>query len=444
MNGARSKRFAAALLAAALLMASPPAGAADNGAAESLNERIARAKPGDTIVLAPGFYEGPVVIDRPLVLRSSGEGQAVLRNESRQPALTVASEDVTVAGLAIEDEARKEAPSVLVTGRGAWLHDLHVRTGSDGIAIRDADGVRVSGCVVEWAPAGVRTADKGNGIDLFNAHGAELRGNVIRDVHDGIYIENSDDVTVTGNRIENSRYGIHTMYANRTVIQGNYGQRNVTGAMVMAARNTEISGNTFTKQSENVHSQGLLLYDAHDTRVTGNLAEGNRVGFYVELSTNNVFAQNRILNNYMGLQLIEAENNLLTENLFAGNVAHALAKDSTANNLDGNHWDTFRGLDTDGDGRSEMGYAINPFFQGLTAKRPAFQIFFQSPGMVFLEGLYQADKGTWAMDGSPLMKRPETLRAGEGAADARQTGLAGLILTSGAVLILIWARRRDA
>jgi len=444
MNGARSKTFAVALLAAALLMAPLPAGAADGGGAETLMERISRAQPGDTIVLAPGFYEGPVVIDRPLVLRASGEGEAVLRNESPQPALTIVAADVTVTGIVIEDEARKEAPTVLVTGRGALLHDLRIRTGSDGIVIRDADGVRVSGCVVEWAPAGVRTADKGNGIDLFNAHGAELAGNVVRDVHDGIYIENSDDVMVTGNRIENSRYGIHTMYANRTVIRGNAGHRNVTGAMVMAARNSEIAGNTFTKQSENVHSQGILLFDAHDTRVTGNLAEGNRVGLYVELSTNNYFSQNRILNNYIGLQLIESENNLLTENLFAGNVAHATAKDSTANNLDGNYWDTFRGLDTDGDGRSEMGYAINPFFQGLTAKRPAFQIFFQSPGMVFLEGLYQADKGTWTQDGSPLMERPETLRTDEGAADVRQTGLAGLILTAGAALILIWARRRDA
>jgi nitrous oxidase accessory protein len=433
-----------ALLLAAGVLAAAQGVVAEAAASSPLQERISKAQPGETIVLEPGIYEGPVAIDRPLTLRADREGASVIRNTSQDTALSITAENVAVIGLRIEDEMLKEAPTVLVRGRNARLEGLSILTGADGIAIRDAEGVHVSGTVVEWAPEGVPTADKGNGIDLYHAHQAVLTGNVIRNVHDGIYIENSDGTIVTENRIESSRYGIHCMYTKGTVIRDNDGDRNVTGAMVMAARHTEVSGNTFTKQSENVHSQGILLFDTHESKVMENRIEGNRVGLYVELSTNNVFERNSILNNYIGLQLLESENNSLTENLFAGNVANAAAKDSQNNNLSGNFWDAFRGLDTDGDGRSDISYAINPFFQGLSGKRPAFQLFFQSPGMVFLEGLYQADKSTWALDDSPLMKQPEKLRQQTAAGDVRQTGLAGLLLAAMAATILIWARRKRA
>ncbi|GIQ65953.1 hypothetical protein PACILC2_45210 [Paenibacillus cisolokensis] len=401
-----------------------------------------QAKPGETIDLQPGTYEGPITINKPLTLRPEREGEVILRNGSLQPAISISADQTTVAGLHIIDEAVKEAPTVLVTGDRVVLEGLQIRTGADGIVVRDADEGVVTRTTIDWAAEGVRMADKGNGIDLFNAHRWRMLDNTIRDVHDGIYMESSDNASVSGNVIERSRYGVHCMYTKGTMIERNVGMLNVTGAMVMTARQVSVTGNTFAKQSENVNSQGILLYDAHETIVADNTVDGNRVGLYVEQSTGNRLENNRISYNFIGIQLLESHENTITANQFFGNVADAQARGSESNALSGNYWDSFRGIDADGDGKSDISYAINPFFQGMTQKRPAFQLFFQSPGMVFLEGLYQTERDRWSTDSAPLMAPPDgglQIGAMDGGSE---TGVAGFVLLGCSSLLFYRMRRR--
>lgn len=431
-----------ALLALAACLPSGQARAEQD--AVSLQAVLDKAGPGETIVLKPGTYEGPITIDKPLTLRSEQEGAAVLRSAGMRPAVSIEADGTTVAGLSIVDETVKEAPTVLVTGHRVVLEDLRIRTGADGIAARDADEGTVTRTTIDWAADGVRMADKGNGIDLYNAHRWRMTDNTIRDVHDGMYMENSDEAFVAGNVIERSRYGVHCMYTKGTVIERNEGNLNVTGAMVMTARQVSVTGNTFTKQSENVNSQGILLYDAHETMVADNTVDGNRVGLYVEQSTANRLENNRVSYNFIGLQLLESSGNTVAGNQFLGNVADAQARGSESNALTGNYWDSFRGIDADGDGRSDISYAINPFFQGLTQKRPAFQLFFQSPGMVFLEGLYQTGRDRWATDTAPLMALPDSApQAEQRPAGGSGTGLAGFALLACTVLFIYSMRRRS-
>lgn len=66
----------------------------------------------------------------------------------------------------------------------------------------------------------------------------------------------------------------------------------------MGVDDAVVTGNQFVKQSENVNSQGLLLFDVHTSRVDDNIVEGNRVGFYMEDSSDNVLSNNRVLRNY--------------------------------------------------------------------------------------------------------------------------------------------------
>lgn len=419
------------------------AAAADEQAAfVPLQSIVDQAEPGETITLAPGVYEGPVKISKPLALRGEEGGKVSVVNRSDQPAVWIGADGVVLENLAVIDETVKESPAVLVNGDGARLDQLTIRTGSDGIALRDVAGGTVSRTAVEYVPDNVPMADRGNGIDLFNAQRVEIADNLIRNVHDGIYVEQSDDTVITGNRVELSRYGIHLMYTENTVIENNEGDRNITGAMVMAARNVRVSGNTFTKQSENVHSQGILLFDAHDSLFTGNVVEGNRVGFYVEESANNRIEGNLVKNNFIGLWLLNAGDNVLTSNVLIGNVTDAQASGSDSADIDGNYWDSFRGLDLNGDGKSELGYAIRPFFQELVGKKPQFQLFFGSPGMMFLENLYQADRDSWTTDRTPLMAPPDIGGEQQQPAGGVWTGITGLALSIGTMMIIWFARRR--
>jgi nitrous oxidase accessory protein len=408
-----------------------------------LQTLVDRAEPGAEVLVPAGTYEGPVTIDQPLTMRPAGDGAVVLVNHSGEPALTIRGDGSTVAGLEIRDESLKETPTVLVTGDRVVLEDLRIRTGAVGIAVQEADDGAVTGAVIEWAAPDVHLADRGNGIDLYRAHRWRLEDNAIRDVHDGIYIERSDDTRVAANSIERSRYGIHLMYTNGTVVEGNVGTANITGAMVMVARQVSVTGNTFAKQSENVYSQGILLYDVQESVVADNTVDGNRVGMYVERSSGNRVADNRIRYNFLGLQLLESSGNTFTANQFIGNALEALASGSEDNDLAGNYWDGFRGIDADGDGRSDLPYAINPFFQHLTMRQPAFQLFFQSPGMVFLEGLYRFDRRDWTTDAAPLMAPTDSGAQAFGSQGGAATGVMGVVLLGGAVWIWFIMRRRQ-
>ncbi|WP_168121203.1 NosD domain-containing protein [Paenibacillus sp. HB172176] len=411
----------------------------------SLQEMINETKAGDILRLPAGSYSGAVVIDKPLTI--AAEEGAVLRIEEGlvETALTIKADHVSISGLRIEDGTVKEQPTLMVEGDYAKLENVTILTGSFGIQLRSANEAKISHTRIEWIGlVGGREPEifqKGNGIDLYESDGNLLIDNIITGMHDGIYLENSDDNQVLENRFEELRYGVHCMYTKNILIRDNIGTRNVTGAMIMGVQNVEVSHNTFTKQSENVNSQGILLFDAHHSLIESNQVEGNRVGVYVEESSENEIANNEILSNFIGIQMLNAEDNTVKANRFIGNVANAEARNSANNILDRNYWDTFSGIDTDGDGSSDISYAINPFFQTLIKQKPGFQLFFQSPGMMFLENLYRSGSESWPRDQHPLMK------PGDGSVNAMQnslkkTGLAGGMLLIAAIYLIIMGVRR--
>jgi len=433
------------LFASSMQVGQAQALAEQTAAGLPLQDILDQAVPGETVILPSGIYEGPIRISKPLTILAEQEGEVILRNDCLQTAVTIEADGTILSGIHIEDEALKEEPTVLVTADSVRLENLHIRTGAHGIAARDASNGTVSGTTIVWAPPGIRMADKGNGIDLLVSHRWQLTNNAIRDVHDAIYLESSNDGVITDNVVENSRYGIHTMFSKRTVIERNVGRMNVTGAMVMTAEHTSVRDNTFVKQSENVNSQGILLYDAHEITVSDNTVEGNRVGIYVEQSTGNWLEGNRVSSNFIGLQLVDASGNEIRANRFIGNVTDAQARGSKHNTIAGNYWDSFEGIDADGDGTSDIAYAINPFFASVAQKRPAFQLFFQSPGMVFLESLFQSGREGWSRDSSPLMVPPaDGSRSGTAEGSRAMTGWTGLVLLGCTSIFILMMRRRKA
>ncbi|WP_166240081.1 right-handed parallel beta-helix repeat-containing protein [Paenibacillus turpanensis] len=412
----------------------------------SLQARIDAAKENDTLLLEAGHYEGPIAISKTLHLKVAEGTEVVLVNSSEAPAVHISANGVSIEGLNIRDEALKKEPTVLVQADGVRLERLQIQTGAYGIKMIEADRSEILHSTVVWAGGtgdSVKLSDKGNGIDLYESHGNRLAGNRISGMHDGIYLENSDENRIESNYFEGLRYGVHCMYTKGTSIRQNIGVLNITGAMVMAVQNVELIGNTFEKQSENVNSQGILLFDAHRSVVQNNRVEGNRVGLYVEQSADNVIKGNDVIGNFIGLQLLDAKQNHFTENNFIGNVVPAEAKNSVGNAVNGNYWDSFQGIDADGDGKSNIAFAMNPFFLSLSKARPGFQLLFQSPGMVFLEGLYQSERNTWTSDASPLMNpAPSSNVIMEGKTSAVPGIVGGLLLILAAATILI-ARRRE-
>ncbi|WP_238651807.1 right-handed parallel beta-helix repeat-containing protein [Paenibacillus piscarius] len=370
-----------------------------------LQPMIDSASNGESITLAPGTYLGPIHIDKKLTINGNGEATILNTLANEQVAVLIRAAGVQLENLNIQQNNGGEAAAVRVEADRVTLKGLTIHTAGFGVVLREANGGFISMNKIRWfIPKGEAPGTRGNGIDLYNSHGTEIRENEISYLRDGIYLENSRNTVVDQNKLSYLRYGVHCMYINGSRVINNTGEYNITGAMIMGVTDVIVSGNSFRKQSQNVHSQGILLYDVRTSSVVNNVVEGNRVGIFMQQSSDNILQNNLVLRNYIGIQFEDAEGNRFQRNGFVANVIEAQATGSKDNALNGNYWDSFEGLDLTGDGLSDLRYAINPFYQQLVSTNAAYQLFFQSPGMNFLSEMYTSGKAQWSTDPAPLMQ----------------------------------------
>lgn len=401
---------------------------------------IDRSAPGDIIDLASGRYSGPVTIDKNITIQ--GDPTVIVVNEKTTSTITIQSDGVKLSGFTIEHNANEQTAAIQVEGEKSEITDLHIQTQGYGMIIRNSIHATIQRNHITWVGSDSATSSqKGNGIDLYNSHDSYIEGNEITGMRDGIYLENSRKSIVQHNRLLHTRYGIHCMYIDGSSVMDNTGEENMTGAMIMGVKNTVISGNSFRKQSTNVHSQGILLYDVHQSSIHNNVVEGNRVGMNIAESSGNEIRGNAVLRNFVGIQLVLAEANEFTRNQMVSNVIEASALDSPNNVLMENYWDSFQGLDLNRDGISEISYAINPFYEQLVSRNSAYQLFFQSPGMVFLSELFTEGREQWTTDDSPRMSMDtgsDLNMSVERATGSNVVWMLGLILLGIATFIIIY------
>ncbi|NEU62397.1 NosD domain-containing protein [Paenibacillus sp. ALJ109b] len=398
------------------------------------------AKPGEVLVLEPGIYSGPVSIDKNISIR--GDSSVMVLNTEAESTITIRSDGVTLQGFTVQHLTNEPTAAIQVEGDRVEITGLDIQSQSFGIVLRGSVDGLIHSNKISWAgPESASSGQKGNGIDLYNSHRTHIEDNKIMGMRDGIYLENSRNLTVKANTLLHTRYGIHCMYIDGSSVVDNVGVNNSTGAMVMGVKNTVVSGNSFRKQNENVHSQGILLYDVQQSSVHNNVVEGNRVGMNIAESSGNEIRGNAVLRNFIGIQLVLAEGNQFTRNQFISNVIEASAMDSRNNEMKENYWDSFQGLDLNDDGISELSYGINPFYEQVVNRNSAYQLFFQSPGMIFMSNLFTEGKAEWTSDRSPLMNmEAESLTTKTGTQAIKEsTGvwIIGCILLGLATFIMI-------
>jgi len=375
----------------------------------NLQSLVDQAKPGDTITVPAGAYQGPLQINKPLKLIADQE--VLIHGNGDAPILTIQADHVLIAGIHFVDERARDPKegTVLVKGKDNVLKEVTIRTNGTGVQLREAnrnllDGVQVQGLTDARGETG--SVMRGNGIDLWESYSNQIINSSVDNMYDGIYLENSSDNLIRSNVAKNSRYGYHLMFTKNNTIEENVGFHNVTGAMVMGSEQVKVQHNQFAKQNENVNSQGILLFDVKKTAIQANEVEGNRIGIYIESSSDNQILNNVLTRNFIGIQMIDAYSNELEGNEFVSNVIQAQAESSSDNRVQANYWDDMQGIDRTGSGRSDLAYQMNPFYITLTNDVKAFQIFFGSPGMEFLESLFNNPTDSWLKDRSPLMKPP--------------------------------------
>lgn len=364
-------------------------------AENTLQTKIDAALDGAIIEIEAGKYEETISLSKPITLE--GKGNVILYACKTGPVVDISGQHVILKNIKVVHCGDQDGDmAIRVTGSKHILEQLSIETKRIGIKLQGAANVTVqnSEVVGKW---------KGNGIDLWDSTENIIANNRVSNVYDGIYLERSNGNNLSGNEIRTSRYGTHIMFSEDNVLKDNLLNSNITGTMVMSSKKTVVSHNTFAFSRNNVNAQGLLLYMATDTQVQRNTFVSNRVGIYTERSNNNLLDSNIIRDNFIGMQFDKADENTVVHNSFAGNVNDAQAIDSPNNQINHNYWDSSSKVDANEDGYSEIAFAADPYFLGLTADVPEYQLFFHSPGLILIQKMLKSPANQLLVDAAPLM-----------------------------------------
>jgi nitrous oxidase accessory protein len=119
-----------------------------------------------------------------------------------------------------------------------------------------------------------------------------------------------------------------------------------------------MTGNRF-ERSWGSAAYGLLLKDITDSRIAGNIFQGNSVGLYAEGTTRVTVTDNQLLANGWGAQVMaNAEQTAFRRNRFEGNSFDVSTNSANARSeFTGNYWDRYTGYDLDGDGFGDVPFA---------------------------------------------------------------------------------------
>ena len=406
---------------------------------------IDRAADGDTIVLESGNHRGPIRLARRITLR--GVPGATIAGAGQGSVVTVSAEGVAVRDLTITGSGKNlqtmdSGVFIEKTAKGAVVSGNRVVGNLFGVYVHGAERAVVADNAIVGIRGG-RTSEAGNGVSVWNAPEAEIRGNDISFGRDGIFVITSRMNVLASNRFRNLRFAVHYMYGNDGRIVNNVSVDNHVGFAIMFSNRLVVSGN----RSERDRDHGLLFNYANGARIEHNVVEGGivsggdvtggydaehaslrdasrertdgpRLGpekcVFIYNANNNKFTGNRFSGCQIGVHFTAgSERNEIAGNAFIGN-RHQVKYVGTRH-LDwsvggrGNYWSDNPGFDLDGDGIADTAYRPNDIVDKVLWMAPAAKILVNSPAVQILrwaQAQFPALYPGGVVDSRPLMAPP--------------------------------------
>jgi len=380
---------------------------------DNLSKAIAAAAPGDTLMLSSGTHNGPVIIDKTLKL--IGEAGTVVKGSGEGSTITVGAPDVVLRGLT-------------VTGSGTAL-----KTMDSGIFVNKAgdralvEQNRIEGNlfgVYFWGPNdavmrgnkvfGLQTQhvnQRGNGISLWNTPGSIVENNEFQFGRDGIFTTTSRKNIFRNNRFRNVRIAVHYMYTNDSEISGNISEGNHVGYALMFSKKLVVRGN----RSINDRDHGILLNFTNSSVIDSNVvADGKTKCVFIYNSNKNAFTRNRFKGCGIGIHFTAgSERNTFAANAFIANRTQV--KYVGTRNLDwsdkgkGNFWSDNPAFDLNSDGISDTAYRPNDMVDRVVWAHPTAKLLLNSPAVQVLrwaQSRFPAVLPGGVVDTAPLMTPP--------------------------------------
>jgi len=347
-------------------------------------------EPGSRVILAPGVYQGPWIVDVERVL-IEGEG-ATIAGAQTGSTVVLAAPGIAVAGLAVAGAGPEH--DLYAPDAAFWLVECHDCT-LVGVSALDAPtAVRIDGSRrVSVVNADLRGGPSAPGLTVFGSPGLRLAGTSVVGFLDGVYLDNSDDATVaTTEFLGAARYAMHTMYSVDTTLDSNVVRGGAVGSAAMYGRGLRASGNIFEGHVGPL-SFGLLALEVRDAVVAGNAFVGNTIGTLVVSAPDISLEGNLFQGGGFGILVqrsafSEPSAVRISGNTFRSNVNDVAVDDPEASvSLYGNAFEAASRLDLDHDGVADVPHVPSSSFAMLASRQPDLSLYSLSPGIVLWESI---------------------------------------------------------
>lgn len=350
---------------------------------ESIAQAVRQARAGDTITVERGDYPEHVLIDKPLTLR--GRDRPTLSGGDQGDVIRVKAPDVTIEGMIIRDSGA----DLTAQNAGIYIepgaHRAVVRNNDIvhtlfGLWIERANDVEIANNLIVGR-RDLQSAQRGNGIQLYNTLGARILDNHISFTRDGIYVDVSHQAVFRGNRMHDLRYGTHYMNSYRNLWERNESYRNRGGLALMEVRDLVVRDNIAWGNSDH----GIMLRTIQDSVIENNIVAGNGKGFFVYDAEYNTLRGNRVIGNRVGMHLWGGSyRNAVDGNDFIHNreqVRYVASRDQPWGSDRGNYWSNYAGWDRDADGQGDVPYAASDLVDRLVWRYPSVKLMLNSPAV---------------------------------------------------------------
>ncbi len=356
-------------------------------AGDALTAAIAAAAPGATLRLLPGRHQGPLRIDKPLVIH--GPADAVVHAENGST-VRVQADGVQLRGFTVVGSGQRfdmMDGGVHLQGNDLVVEGLTVRDALFGILLEKCRRAVVRGNTVVGTglPAmGLR----GDGIRLWETNDSEITDNMVTDARD-IVVWYSSRNHLRRNTVMRCRYGTHFMYSHENVVEDSRYVEDEVGVFVMYSRDITLARNLLAKAG-GAAGIGIGLKEAGNITVEDCWLLANTTGIYVDASPldpahHNRYRRNvlRFAENAVSLHS-RAQRSEFVDNEFRDNGAVIKVGgqgDALACDFRGNYYDSYQGYDFDGDGRGDVPFEFRRLSTQLEGRYPELALLHGSPAM---------------------------------------------------------------
>jgi nitrous oxidase accessory protein len=376
------------------------------------------APAGSTLRPPPGTYAGPVVMKKPLVIE--GGGQVTIDSGDKGTVFSLEADGAVLRGLRLTgsgDSHDTDDSCLDVRGHRNVIENLVIDNCLFGIDLKQSSdsllrGNRISSKAREL---GVR----GDGLRLWYSDRNRIEDNEITDSRDMVAWYSHDNV-YRRNVGRRSRYSIHFMFANNNVVEDNKFYDNAVGVYFMYTEGGVLRNNLIS-HATGAAGMAIGFKEASNTLIEGNEIIYCAVGIGSDLSPfqpdskiwvkNNRFAYNGI-----AIKLTsELGGNVVTDNVFEGNLTHVVQAGRNKGNLNewrGNYWDDYQGFDRNSDNVGDTPYELYAFADQIWIEMPPARFFKNSPVMELLDFLERlapfSSPELTLKDEKPRFRKPET------------------------------------